>query len=304
MEMKKDLSVNGLISKMYGGLDMSWKNVVLFAVGTAVLTAFFLIVPVFKDTSFEMMGTVFEAWIFFAVIVMANCKKPLESALKTFVFFLISQPLIYLLQVPFSFVGWGIFNYYHNWIGWTLLTFPMAFVGWFITKKNWWSVLIFAPVFAYLGAFGYGYGFECVQNFPHYLIAALFCLMQIVLYIMVFFPDIKQKIVGILVPLITVIAVLLITPRQTDQQMTYYLPNDSSFSPEATIAIDDRSIADVQLLIPEEGFIYINMHTYGTATLTVTDGGAERQYMLELYEDNGDAQMKITSIGQDGPAEE
>lgn len=29
-------------------------------------------------------------------------KKPLESALKTFVFFLISQPLIYLLQVPFS----------------------------------------------------------------------------------------------------------------------------------------------------------------------------------------------------------
>lgn len=75
-----------------------------------------------------------------------------------------------------------------NWIVWTLLTFPMAFVGWFITKKNWLSVLIFAPVFAYLGYFTYGYGLECVQNFPRYLIAALFCLLQIVLYIIVFSP--------------------------------------------------------------------------------------------------------------------
>lgn len=63
------------------------------------------------------------------LIIMANCQKPLESACKTFVFFLISQPLIYLLQVPFSSMGWGLFGYYWNWFIWTLLTFPMAFVG-------------------------------------------------------------------------------------------------------------------------------------------------------------------------------
>lgn len=151
MEMRKRLSIKELIGKLYGGLDMSWKNVILLAVGSAVLTAIFLIVPIFKDTSFEMMGVTFEAWIFLAVIIMVNCKNPLESALKTFVFFLLSQPLIYLLQVPFSFLGWQILKYYYNWILWTLLTFPMAFIGWFITKKNWLSVLIFAPVFAFLG---------------------------------------------------------------------------------------------------------------------------------------------------------
>ncbi len=89
--------------------------------------------------------------IFFAVIIMSNCKKPLESALKTFAFFLISQPLIYLLQVPFSPMGWGLFSYYPYWFYWTLATFPMAFVGWFIQKKNWLSVLIFSPVFLFSG---------------------------------------------------------------------------------------------------------------------------------------------------------
>ena len=87
-----------ITDKVYGGLDMSWRNVILFAVGTAVITTIFLVVPIFKDTSFERMGVTFEAWIFFAVIIMANCKTPLDSALKTFVFFLISQPLIYLFQ--------------------------------------------------------------------------------------------------------------------------------------------------------------------------------------------------------------
>lgn len=61
MEMRKRLSIKELIGKLYGGLDMSWKNVILLAVGSAVLTAIFLIVPIFKDTSFEMMGVSFKA---------------------------------------------------------------------------------------------------------------------------------------------------------------------------------------------------------------------------------------------------
>ena len=63
--------------KLYGGLNMSWPVVILFATATAILTAIFLIVPIFKNTSFYRMGETFEAWIFFAVIIMANCKKPL-----------------------------------------------------------------------------------------------------------------------------------------------------------------------------------------------------------------------------------
>ena len=160
-----------IADKLLGGLNMSWLTVILFAVGTAVITSVFLIVPLFKNSSFELMGVQYEAWIFFAVIIMANCKKPLESACKTFVFFLISQPLIYLFQVPFSLLGWGLFGYYRFWFILTLLTFPAAFVGWYITRKNWLSVLILAPVLGYLGIIAYDSTLHCFRHFPQLLIS-------------------------------------------------------------------------------------------------------------------------------------
>ena len=233
---------------------------------------------------------------------MANCKTPLESALKTFVFFLVSQPLIYLFQVPFSDMGWQILHYYYNWIVWTLLTFPMAFVGWFIGKKNWLSVLIFAPVFAYLGYMAYGYGLESVTGFPRHLIAALFCLFQIILYILVFFPDIRQKLVGGCVPVLAVIVIVAVSGGTSRIEMGYtsILPDEPSFSTEAVITIDDDSIASVDFLDLESGTIFIRTQKYGTATITVADGGELYQYTLAIYRENGDAQVMITPAGQEG----
>ena len=127
--MKAKNTFKRLTAKLYGGINLTWFKVILFAVGTAVLTTIFLVVPIFKDTSFMRMGETLEAWIFFAIIIIANSKSPLESALKTFVFFLISQPLIYLLQVPFSWQGWGLFQYYKHWFILTLCTFPAAFLA-------------------------------------------------------------------------------------------------------------------------------------------------------------------------------
>ena len=105
--------------KVYGGINMSWIKVLIMAVASAIVTTVFLVVPIFANTSFVNMGATMEAWFFLAIIIMVNCKKPLEAALKTFVFFLVSQPLIYLFQVPFYEGGWGIFMYYRFWILWT-----------------------------------------------------------------------------------------------------------------------------------------------------------------------------------------
>lgn len=298
METGKKPSISGLAGKLFGGLNMGWITVVLFAAGAAVLTAAILLVPALKDTSFEMMGVTFEAWIFFAVIIMANCGKPLESALKTFVFFLISQPLIYLLQVPFSEQGWGILHYYYNWILWTLLTFPMAFAGWFITKRNWLSVLIFAPVLGYLGVMAFGYGREAIQSFPRYVLAALFCLGQIAAYIIAFFPDRKQKLAGIAIPVITVIAatVISMSASQIETGLTKILPGEPSFSAEATIESDDASIANVDFVSREDGLVFIRAHAYGTATLTVVDGEETLQYTLEIYNEDRAPQMRLTPL--------
>ena len=293
MGKEETRSLRRFTDKLYGGLNMSWMAVILFAVATAVLTAVFLIVPIFKNTSFERMGVTLEAWIFFAVIIMANCKKPLESALKTFVFFLLSQPLIYLLQVPFSSLGWGIFGFYRYWFIWTLLTFPMAFVGWYIGRKNWLSLLILMPALClltsdYVGAFR-----ETIAHFPHLLITALFCLGQVLIYLYAFTSDKWQKLVGFLVPLAIVIVMLLVTPR-VDIGMIDTLPDEPSFSSQATVTVEDASVADVSLTIPEEGRVQINAHKYGTTAVTIKDGDQEMRYSIEVYKDDGVGRISIT----------
>ncbi len=293
METNKTNWIKRCADRLYGGLYMTWLTVILYAVGAAVLTSVFLILPLFKDTSFERMGVTLEAWIFFAVILMANCKKPLESALKTFVFFLVSQPLIYLIQVPFTVQGWGIFHYYRYWFIWTVLTFPAAFVGWYITKKNWLGVLILAPVLGFLGYTAYETGAACFRAFPHLLIAALFCLMQIALYVFVFFPKTPQRLVGVLIPVIVIVVLAFVTP-QVDLQLTEPLPGDPTFSEEATVEVDDESVCQAQLHSPEEGIIYLYAHKYGETELRITDGESRTRYCVEVYDDHGTARVRIT----------
>ncbi len=291
MEKKK----KRILDRLYGGLNMSWPAVTVFAAVTAVLTAAFLIIPVFKRTSFERMGVYLEAWIFFAVIIMTNCKKPLESALKTFVFFLISQPLIYLLQVPFSDLGWGIFRYYTYWFIWTLITFPMAFFGWYITKKNWISVLIFSPVLAFLGYTAWECGSFTARHFPKLIIAALFCVMQILVYIAVFFPDLRQKAIGILIPAVTA-AILVFTTPKVNISTAVFLPGDPVISPDAVITSEKDAFAQLSLSwIGDGAAVRVEAKQYGTMDFTVTDGGKQYTYTLTVFEDeDGHIQVKIT----------
>lgn len=284
-----------LLDKLFGGLNMSWLTVVLFAVGAAVLTAVFLLVPVFKNTSFERMGIFLEAWIFFAVIIMANCKKPLESALKTFVFFLISQPLIYLIQVPFSPMGWGIFTYYQRWFIATLITFPLAFVGWYITKRNWLSVLILAPVLAFLGTVVLECGLRCSRHFPQMLVAVLFCLMQIVLYVLAFFPDLPKKLVGFLIPIAAAV-VLGLTAPQVDMNATNFLPDSPTLSESAEVVMDENPVAEISIASTgKDSMVQIHASEFGTADFVIRDGKKEYAYTLEVFEDEaGHSQLRIT----------
>ncbi len=284
-----------IVNKLYGGLPVSWLAVILYAVGTAVLTSMFLILPVFKNTSFERMGVNLEAWIFFAVILMANCRKPLESACKTFVFFLISQSLIYLIQVPFTTLGWGIFRFYKYWFIWTVLTFPMAYIGWYIRKKNWLSVLIFAPVLAFLGYTIFESWFECVHRFPHLLVTMLFCILQILLYIYMFFPQITQKLTGILIPAVIAVFFALKAP-QADLQVVETLPGDPSLSETSVIVVEDPSICSVQLHSAEEGRVYIYAHKYGITEVAITEGEKEFRYSFEVYRDKSVTRIRIEQI--------
>lgn len=294
--MEKRSGLRRFTDKLYGGIELTWLGVVLYAVGTAVLTTFFLVVPVFQNSSFMRMGETLEAWIFFAVIIIANSKKPLESALKTFVFFLISQPLIYLLQVPFSWQGWGLFQYYRHWFFLTLGTFPAAFIGWYIKKKNWLSLLILTPVLCLLAYICEDGIKHVIHDFPNLLIMVLFCIAQILLYVYTFTEKLSQRIVGVLIPL-AMIAGMLLIPKQVDFSTNQFLPDNPILSENAEVTVDQSGIADVTVSGGgENSTVQIRAHAYGTGSFTVTDGDRVYRYEIRIYEDDlGVSQIEITA---------
>lgn len=282
--------------KLYGGINLTWLRLVLYAIGTAVLTTIFLVLPIFKGTSFSRMGETLEAWIFFAIIIIANCKKPLESALKTFVFFLISQPLIYLFQVPFSWQGWGLFQYYKHWFILTLLTFPAAFIGWYIKKKNWASLIILMPMLVLLAVICEDGLKQVIHQFPNLLIMVLFCIAQILIYVYTFTEKMPQRIVGLSV-LVVIVAVTLLMPKKVEFSSSQFLPDNPVLTENATVTVENSEVAGISISgVGEDSTILIQAHDYGTTSFTIKDGDKEYRYDINIYEDDtGVSQIDITS---------
>ena len=194
------------MKKLFGGINMTWKKVILFAVICGVYTGVMTLIPATKDTSFRDISISFEWWILFAILIIVNSKTPLDSALKTFVFFLISQPLVYLVQVPFSPDGFGLFRYYPAWFHWTLLTFPMAFVGHYMKKDKWWGLLILAPMLLFLGYHYLNFFGEAVHFFPQHLLSAIFCAATLVIYPLFIFKDKRIRIAGLILSILIIAA--------------------------------------------------------------------------------------------------
>ncbi len=187
------------IKKLFGGIDLTWKKLIIFAILSGVYTALMALIPAIKDTSFHDISVSFEVWILFGIIIIMNSKSAKDSALKCFVFFLISQPLVYLIQVPFSSEGIGIFRYYGYWFIWTIATILMGYVGYYMKKNKWWGLLILCPILLLLGTHYYFYLKEMIYNFPYHLITVLFCLITILIYPLCIFNNKRYKSIGLVI---------------------------------------------------------------------------------------------------------
>lgn len=107
---------------------------VLFAVIAGVGTGLIMMVPQLEETSIHNIGVYEDAWVLFAMIICSNCEKPLEATLKTFVFFLVSQPLVYLTMWPvYQEFPW---HYYRYWFMWTCVTPFFAVIAWRRLRKD------------------------------------------------------------------------------------------------------------------------------------------------------------------------
>lgn len=222
---------NNFLQKAFGGLNLSWATIIIFAVIMGIYTALMaMLVP--DGNSFHDIAVTPEWWVLPAVFIIVNCKKPLESALKVFVFFLISQPLVYLIQVPFSYMGWGIFQYYPYWFGITLATLPAGFIGWYMKKDKWYSGLILCAMSILLAFIGVSYirGFE--NSFPDHLFTTIYCFGIIPVFIFGIFKKWQPRLITTLITVIATIvfAVFTIGPAKYETYRNNYDLENGEFA--------------------------------------------------------------------------
>lgn len=282
-----------VLKKLFFGINMTWKKVILFAVASAILAAAVLILPVISSTSVSYIGVTFEFWILAALIIIMNCDKPVEAGLKTFVFFLISQPLIYLLQVPFNFLGWGIFMYYPRWFIWTVLCLPGGMIAWFVKKDKWYSPLILSVATGFL-AYEFVYFLrDLIHYFPKGLAATVFTGILAVVLILILLKQRKHRVIAGAITLaaaIYVVAFLFFFSGGYSASYEY----DLSDGHEWEIASQDGYIGEITFSESEDASMTIHATHSGTCELTITNEIGENLSFHIVYD--GLSDLKVIEV--------
>ena len=274
------------MKKLFGSLNITWPKLIIFAVAAGIYTGVMALLPIAQNTSFADISISFEVWVLFGILLIVNSKTPLDSALKCFVFFLISQPLVYLVQVPFNDRGWGLFVYYPPWFIWTLLTIPMGFVGYYMRKEKWWSLLILVPILGFVGYHYMGFFGEAISFFPNHLLSALFCAATMIIYPLFIFKDKKLRFtgLGVSIAILLVTSVLaLIGGRSTYD--TTILSNGGSlnatFDDSYSAYLEDESYGRLKIVYEENIEDYMLQASFtktGKTRVVLESPAGEKQY--------------------------
>lgn len=278
------------MKKLFGGINLTWKKLIIFAILAGVYTAVMTLLPFTKDTSFRDIAVYLEWWILFGIIIICNSKSPLDSALKCFVFFLISQPLVYLIQVPFNDLGFGLFMYYKYWFLWTLACLPMGFIGYYIKKKNIISMIILLPMLLLIAFMGLGYYSSVVSNFPHHLLSLIACILMIIVIVCGLFDKTKYKV--ILLSLVTLCVAGYIVLKggiNTPVYETYKTLDNYDIKFEGKIYIssyDENTKGRVEVITSTDDVhsIKISGRENEKYTFTIKDE-SNKEYKFEYYYD-------------------
>lgn len=247
---------------------------IAFAVITAVVTAVFNLIPFFEDTSFRDIAVNPEAWLLFAMLIVMNCESRKEAVIKTFVFFLISQPLIYLIEAVFGPMGFAVFVYYKYWFLITLLTVPAAALAYQVKKKGWLGAITLSVAVAILGYMAAVYFRSLRVTFPNHLLSLIFCLVVAIGMIILFIDDLKPRLMSLAV----LVAVIVITLCMTKPTLTYDIDLEDG---NWTYVIEDESVAQIEA--NESGGFTVTAGSAGGTTVTFTDeSGETKEYYVTV----------------------
>lgn len=262
------------LKKLFGEIELDWKKIIIFAIIAGVYSALMAIIPQVKYTSLNTITVTLEVWIFIGLLIIMNAKSNKDSALKCFVFFLISQPLIYLLQVPFSSEGWNLFQYYKYWFIWTILCLPMGYIGYYIKKDKWWGYLILFPMIILTASCYNTYLTYFTFYYPNYILISIFCAAAIIIYPCVLFNNKKIKTVG------TIISSLIVTVITI-----FVILNPYRYSTEILSEIDGKEITN-------EYQAYLEDDKYGNVSIEYIE--SIESYMVHAdFKKNGKTKLIV-----------
>ncbi len=275
------------LRKLFFDTKMTWPRVIIFSLITTVITVMALVIPFIARTSAVNIGVTFECWIFFALIIIMNCEKPLEAGLKTFVFFLISQPLIFLLQIPFGGTFDNFLMNYPRWFIWTLLCFPGAMLAWFVKKDNIWSALILSVATGFLSYEVVYYLKGFIDYFPKNTIALIVTLLIIVVLILTLLQNTKTRLIctGITVA-ITIVSLIFIFFVASKTMQIYQIESEIPNQWEI-VSVEGDDIGDISINQEKDSFV-VNADNYGSCDVTVKGQNEDKQiYTIEYDSKNG-----------------
>ena len=279
------------LKKLFGSIELNWKKVIISAIMAGVYTALMCIIPQVQYTSLNTIAVSFEVWIFIGIIIIMNAKSNKDSALKCFVFFLISQPLVYLLQVPFSSQGWNILWYYKRWFMWTILCLPMGYIGYYIKKDKWWGYLILFPMILLTASSYNTYLIRFTFYYPKYLLISLFCATAMIIYPIMLFNNKKIKLIGTLISSLIIISIttlVVLNPYRYSTDLFSEIDN-KEITKDYQVSLKDKKYGDVYIDYIEEiesYMIHADFKKNGKTELIVkTPEGKTKKYDLTIEMD-------------------
>jgi hypothetical protein len=237
------------MKKVFGGLNITWPKLIIWAIIVGIYTAVMAMLPITSETSFRDIAISFEVWILFGVLIITNSKSPLESALKCFVFFLISQPLVYLVQILCGSAGWSLFGYYYYWFIWTIACLPMGYIGYYMRNNEWWGLLILTPILLLLIEHYFGFLNEAVAFFPNHLLSAIFCAVTMLIYSWYIFDKKELRIIETTIALLLIVgATVYIFVKPKEVYNTQFGIEDVQLTADTKAWLDDSKYGELKMI--------------------------------------------------------
>lgn len=260
--------------------NLTWSKVIILALIMGFYTAMMALIPITRDTSFRDLAVTFEVWILFGIFIIMKSNSAKDSALKCFVFFLISQPLIYIIQDIIN--SSSLFKtYYKYWFMWTLACLPMGFLGYYMKKNKWWGLLILSPILLLLGYHYSSYLSQVIFSFPRHLLTVIFCIITMVFYPIVIFKNCIIKKVGLIIVVLILIGATILCVLNPLIYSTDILGNSEKYPFDDTykVTIKDSSYGDISIRREETidaWLVHAEFRKAGKTEFTLISPGGEK----------------------------